>query len=70
MAQDKPTTLSAGKAAGILGLTVEEVRELVHRGHLREARVRDRRYMVWSDQVAELARLGAVEIRRSKLRGM
>ena len=71
MAKDKgPTSISATKAAEILGLTVEEVKELVNRKHLREARVPGRKYMTWSDQVAELARLGAAEIRRSKLQGM
>ena len=71
MAKDKgPTSISASKAAGILGLTVEEVQELVNRGHLREAKAKGRRYMTWSDQVEELARLGAAEIRRSKLEGM
>jgi hypothetical protein len=67
---DRPTSISATKAAQILGLTVEEVRELVNRGHLRDAKVKGRRYMTWDSQVRDLARLGAAEIRRSKLQGM
>lgn len=68
--KDGPNSISATKAASILGLTVEEVKELIHRKHLREARVSGRKYMTWDDQVHDLARLGAAEIRRSKLQGM
>jgi excisionase family DNA binding protein len=70
MAKAGPTSISATKAAQILGLTVEEVRELINRKHLREAKVSGRKYMTWDEQVRELARLGAAEIRRSKLQGM
>lgn len=58
-------SISHSMAAEMLGLTTEEVADLVRDGHLRAAGKsgRDAR-RVWRDQVEAMARMGAAEIRR------